>query len=114
MVGIVPTFFIMMRFNIYKVKAGKLDTLRAWAAELEVRRGEALETMKHERVIYETFVIFKAGEDWYAVGAQEFYEERRAADMSVELNRRHFAILEECLETVSDKETLYQFRSEEK
>lgn len=100
----------MVRYALYKVKEGKLDTLKEWSLDLQKRLPEALETMRQENVRREVFRLFKHQNNWFAVGLQELSGEHKKADMSVELNRKHAEVLKECLEGLVG-EVLYDFNA---
>lgn len=99
----------MLRYKLFKVKNGKLDALKAWASELKRRGPEVLDTLRYENVATETFYLFQIGDDWYAMGMQEVSGKHKKANMSVELNKRHFEVLKECLEEYNG-EMLYEFK----
>lgn len=87
--------------------------LKAWALELKHREPEVLKTLEYENVAYETMVLFRTedhpGGQWFVMGMQIIDGEHRKADMSVELNQKHFEVLRQCLEPVKT-ETLYGFK----
>jgi hypothetical protein len=90
----------MLRYKIFKVKDGKMSQFRDWCAELKEREPEVLETLVHENVVCETYYHFEVGSHDYVAGIQWIEGIHEKADMSVELNRKHFETLQECLEPV--------------
>lgn len=94
-----------MKFSrLYKVKEGKLDTLKDWFAVLGGdRRDEAMATFAYENVAREVFVLF-SGHDGgqYVVGLNEVTGELKKGDQTVAINQEHTKILKDCLEPVSE------------
>jgi hypothetical protein len=94
---------------LLKVKEGKLETWKSWCNELEtLRREEAMETLKEEKVIEETCLLVDFHGAPYVVAFME--GEMLPADMACEINQKHDAMKKECLEYVSEGESLYNLR----
>lgn len=96
---------------LLKVKEGKLETWKAWCAELEgVMRAEAIETLKEENVIEELCTLFYVEGQAYVLGFM--VGEMLPANMSREINQKHKQMKSDCLEFVSDAETLYHLQND--
>jgi hypothetical protein len=94
-----------MKFSkIYKVKEGKLETLKQWFQVLSnERKEEALATFAYENVTREVFVLFKGHDSFhYVIGMNEVNGEIRSGDPEVKINQEHSKIKAECLEVVSE------------
>jgi hypothetical protein len=95
-----------MHFSkLFRVKEGKLDTLKEWFVVLGGdRREEALATFEHENVTREVFVLFKGHNDEnYVIGYNEVNGEPKGGDEKVKINQEHSRVKEECLEPVSER-----------
>lgn len=102
------SYFFYLRYKLFKVRPDKLSILQNWAEELKKREAEVLATLEYENVSMETMYLFSVGDEWFVMGMQDIVGEHRKADMTVELNQRHFAVLKECLEP-HEGAVLYQF-----
>ncbi len=100
----------MLRYRLFRVRSEKLEILKAWAEELRQRSSEVAAAMEHENVSAETLHAFQIDGAWYAMGMQSLSGKHRRADMSVELNRRHLAIMEACLEPHDGGFAIYEFQ----
>jgi hypothetical protein len=95
-----------MKFSkLFKVKEGKLDTLREWFEVLSGdRKEETIATFEYENVSREVFVLFQGQEgDHYVIGLNEVTGEHKKGDPEVKINQEHTKILKECLEPVSER-----------
>jgi len=93
--------------NLYKIKQDKLSKWREWCLLLRTtHKEEALETLKEEKNTHELYLIFQIKEDFY-VAMMGVGENLPAT--SRELNQRHKAMKEECLEFVCPLENLLEF-----
>jgi hypothetical protein len=95
-----------MRFSkLFKVREGKLDTLKNWFEVLSGdRKDEAVATFEYENVSREVFVLFQEQEgDHYVIGLNEVTGEHKKGDPEVKINQEHTKILKECLEPVSER-----------
>lgn len=91
---------------LLRVKEGKLETWKAWCAELEgARRAEAIETLNEEKVSEEICTLFFINNEAYVLGY--VVGEMLPANMSREINQKHKQMKSDCLEYVSEAETLY-------
>ncbi len=89
--------------KIFKVKEGKLETIKEWFKQLDTaRRDEAVATFAYEGISREMFVLF-AGNDGnhYVIGLNESNGTPGPSDPDVAINQEHSAIKKECLESVS-------------
>lgn len=93
----------MLRYQLFKIKEGKLPVLKAWFAELKMREEEVREALREENVLSEYFVLLPGD---YVLGLQEHLENRISADLSKDLNKKHLSVLKECLEHVNTEEIL--------
>lgn len=94
-----------MHFSkLFKVKEGKLETLKNWFEVLSgERREEAIETFEYENVSREVFVLFNGNDGQnYVIGLNEVTGEHRKGDPEVKINQEHTKILKECLEPVTE------------
>jgi hypothetical protein len=95
-----------MKFSkLFKVKEGKLDTLREWFEVLSGdRKEETIATFEYENVSREVFVLFQGQEgDHYVIGLNEVTGEHKKGDPEVKIYQEHTKILKECLEPVSER-----------
>lgn len=98
----------MLRYKLFKVREGKLEILKAWAEELRGRSSEISDTLAFENVGEETLHLFAVGDSWFVMAMQALTGPHKKADMTVELNKKHMAVLAECLAPY-EGETLYSF-----
>jgi len=94
-----------MHFSkIFKVKEGKLETLKDWFSEIStIRKDEAIATFAFEGVTREVFVLFEGKEgNHYVLGFNEAVGIPGPSDPSVAINQEHTAIKKECLEPISN------------
>jgi len=94
-----------MHFSkIFRVKEGKLETLKQWFDVLNgERREEAIATFAYENVTREVFVLFKGYDDHhYVIGFNETNGEHKMGDPNIQINQEHKRIREECLERISE------------
>lgn len=94
-----------MHFSkIFRVKEGKLETLKRWFEVLSnERKDEAVATFEYENVSREVFALFKGHDGFdYVIGLNEVTGEHKKGDPSVKINQEHRAVLEDCLERISD------------
>lgn len=95
---------------VCKVKEGKLDLWKEWAEKLEVSlREEALDTLIEEEVTCEFGALINLEGVQYVLGYME--GEILGANMDREINQKHKAMREECLEYVDRAEFLYHLRT---
>ncbi|MBP6881482.1 MAG: hypothetical protein KBC35_02545 [Candidatus Pacebacteria bacterium] len=94
-----------MHFSkIFRVREGKLDTLKQWFAVLSgERKEEAIATFAYENVTRETFVLFKGNDgEYYVIGFNEVNGEHKKGDPEVKINQEHSKVRQECLEPISE------------
>jgi len=102
----------MRKIVLFKVKEGCVDKLKAWGKEISgPLREEAQITLREEKVTQEGLSIFQIGMEWYAIGFME--GEGLPSNKDREINKRHEAIKNECLEYVGPIEELYHIRDKE-
>ncbi len=85
--------------NIYKIKAGKLETFLAWCKELSTtRKEEALKSFGSELVRHEKCILLNGVDgSQYIVGLVD-KDKGGEVDMSLEVNKIHTQVRKECLE----------------
>lgn len=94
-----------MHFSkIFRVKAGKLETLKEWFAVLSTeRKDEAVATFAYENVTREVFVSFKGNDgEHYVIGCNEVSGVRKQGDPEVKINQEHNRVKRDCLEPISE------------
>jgi len=97
----------MKTYTFFKIKEGKLDVWKDWCITVNtLLRIHALKTMEYEHSSREYWVLFSLGEDHYVLGASEFFDEPRKADMTEMINIEHRKIIDECLTFVCKGESL--------
>ncbi len=95
-----------MHFSkLYKIKEGKISTLKKWFSVLENQRvDEAIATFASENITRETFVLFSLGKNkYFLLGLNEANGNPKKSDPELVINKEHQKILSECLEPVSEK-----------
>ena len=91
---------------VLKIKSGKLAKWKQWCSELdEARRTEALETLREEGVNEELCVLIDIGGIPYVVAFSD--GEMLSADMTRDINQKHNALKNECLQYIGEGESLY-------
>ncbi len=90
--------------KLFKVKEGKLDTLKQWFEVLSSeRREEAVATFAYENVSREVYLLFKGYDGHhYVIGLNEITGEHKKGDPTVKINQEHRTVMEECLERISE------------
>lgn len=99
--------------NIFKIKEGKLDQVKAWAVALNgERRIEAIVNYVYEDISREMLVIFKGKDkNYYALDLNETKARSQYRDQDVPINRDHTALKKECFEAISEKgEVMLDFK----
>jgi hypothetical protein len=94
-----------MHFSkLFRVKVGKLDTLKQWFDVLSNERAEeAIATFAYENVTRETFVLFKGDDgEYYVIGFNEVSGKHKKGDPEVQINQEHIKVRQECLEAISE------------
>lgn len=91
---------------LLKVNDGKHEAWKNWCHELETtRRIEALETLEEEGVTEELCVLISLNGAPHVVAFME--GEMLPTNMVREINQKHNQMKKECLEYVSEGESLY-------
>lgn len=90
--------------KIFKVKEGKLDTIKNWFTILNTtRKEEAISTFEYEEITREVFVLFEGKDDnHYVIGFNEASRTPGPSNPNVTINREHNEIKKECLESISN------------
>jgi hypothetical protein len=95
-----------MKINIFKIKKDKLEIWRKWCKELNTtRKEEAIETLKEEAVLIESWNTIEINGSWYALGSSlldEKSESKYSEDR--EINKLHKKYKEDCLEFIGTSE----------
>lgn len=82
-----------------RIKADKVETLRAWLAILQnERHQEAVATLAAEHVLQETWFMAQIEGQWYALGYVVSDGDPLRGDPAVPINKEHQAMMTECLE----------------
>ncbi len=96
-----------------KLKPNSIEKVRAWAAELNARAGEAQEILKREGVVVESaFLDEIAGEQYllYYMKAENLEKSQKiAAESAASLDAYHQRFKKECWESVTPLEPLIDF-----
>lgn len=104
----------MKDYAIFKVKEGKLNHWKEWCSLLmSTHYSEALETLEYENSNREYYTLFTINNENFVMGASEFFDTPKLADMTVPLNQEHKRIFKDCLEFVSKGEQLCDLEIEE-
>lgn len=93
----------MGKYMLLKIKPGKRDLWLGWCDELmTMHKVESLITLEEECLIQERCLIFGEGDNSYVVykHLSEIGKNKKTADMSRDLNVKHFKMFHECLEKV--------------
>lgn len=96
-----------------KLKPGSVERVREWAHTLQVtRRAEALETLRAETVILESYYLDRTPQGDYLIAfmlAQNFEDARRAVEASTQdIDRYHQAFKEEVWDSLRPLEPLVE------
>jgi len=92
---------------LYEVIDGKLDKLLAWGNYLE-SNPEARETLREEAVLFEALLYVMVDNRYLAFGVTDNPKPLPATDRDI--NRRHRAILKECLRPRAKLLPIYKLR----
>ena len=97
-----------MKKLLFKVKEGRLNTLFNWCHELKTKYAEeVLETLKEEKVTYESLSVFEINGVWFALVLSE--GEGLPMNFKREVNMKHKQIKADCLEFYTELGTLSEF-----
>lgn len=103
----------MKKAVLFKIKEGKKDVWYAWTQRLQTELAQdAVETLKEERLLQESFVAFNLNEEDYTLGFIETVDDEPVeADKTKEINQLHTKYKKECLEPMREVpvEVLYSF-----
>lgn len=102
-----------MQINIYKIKKGKKNKLINWGKYLSKNRNIAIETLAEENCLEESARIVKLGKDFFLIGAMvaEPGKKLLPSNPNREINKKHFKILEECLDLQIPQEKCYSIQN---
>ncbi len=99
-----------MKLYLFTIKQGKLDLWKEWGNLLMTKhKEEAIETLKEEGLTYEGFCIFEIDGIYYTLAMIE--GEEKPTNMDRELNQKHRATKQECLEKIGPVEKAYELCS---
>lgn len=95
--------------NIFRIKENKIGQWKDWCTKLQTEyKEEALETMREEGIIWESFQLFKINNTFYTLGVDFSPNNSSRKEISEKnLNKIHQSKKKECLEFVSKTEILY-------
>ena len=89
---------------LFKLKKGKETQWREWSSYLNAHWQEVKETLEQEHVAQELCVLF----DGFVLMGMEWFDYPVQSD-DRELNVKHRAMVEECLERIGSGEEIYKF-----
>lgn len=96
-----------MKLYLFKIKEGKLEKWKEWGSLLvTTHKKEAVETLTEEGLTYEAFCVFQIEGNYYTLAMIE--GKQNPTNMERELNQKHQAMKEECLEKIGSVETVYE------
>jgi len=102
----------MIAGSLFKIKKGLKKEWIDWCAEIQnIRRSEAIETLKEEKVIQEAFVFFEVDDVEYTLGISE--GENLPANNERDINKIHKEKKKKCLEYIGKVDTLYHLKSKD-
>lgn len=90
----------MREYTLFKIKPGKRQVWLDWCAELmSSAKEEASITLKEEQLLRELCIVFGEGDESFVVyhHIPEVGKEKLPANLSRELNVKHFQVFDECL-----------------
>ena len=93
----------MTKYIVWKIKPGKRTVWEKWCKSIMTsHQQEALETLIEEDLVHEKCLILGKGDESYVLYKHQSVrgKEKKPANMSRSLNKKHFEILYECLERV--------------
>jgi uncharacterized protein DUF6176 len=104
----------LLKTAFLRVRPDKVDRLKSWLAELNLRHDEVLETFAQETVRHEVAYLLE-GRDGpilvYVMEAQDFDQARRAYQGSnLPIDAEHRRVMMEISEGPAAVETLYECR----
>lgn len=104
-----------MRIHIFKLKKEAQGILKDWGKEVSLDMEEAIKSLQEENCLEESFRMFKIGEDFYIVGVMVSKDSNSLSEpnMEREINKKHFAILSECIESEIFQDKIYNVRIHE-
>ncbi|MEK7612504.1 MAG: DUF6176 family protein [Patescibacteria group bacterium] len=99
----------MKKVSLFKVKSGKLERWKEWASQLDsILKGQALETLSEEGLVEEACFLFEFMDENLVLAFID--GEMLAPDMNKTINQKHQQMKDECLEYITDGETLYHLK----
>lgn len=107
----------MLRVSFKRVKAGKVDKLRAWMRQLGERRDEVRESFDQEGVRQESAWLIEDGQGHvlvYAIEAEDLERAQQAyRESTLPIDLEHRAVLRDVLGARVEPELLYDLAVEE-
>lgn len=103
----------MKKAVLFKIKEGKKDVWMSWTNRLQTEfREDAIDTLKEEHLLQETFVAFSLNGEDYTLGFVESSDDEVTnSNKEKEINQLHTKFKKECLEPMREVpvEVLYSF-----
>ncbi len=101
-----------MKIKVFKLKQGKESQWKKWCKQLQTtHRKEALSTIREECGTFESFILYKVGNEYYTIGISDT---QIPANKNSSLNKEHQKQKRECLEYFLDTEVLYELNTKDK
>lgn len=97
-----------MHYSLYKVRIDKLSQWLAWCEKLNNElRIQATDTLVEENLLFESFVTFQVGSDWFSMGLALANGDEQLPNPANPINQLHKQNKLECLSFVSKGESSY-------
>jgi len=107
---------MMLRVSIRRVRAGQVEALREWLAQLNHRREEVVETFAQEGVRHELAYLLDTGSGHVLVYAMELEDEERAreafAASTLPIDAEHRRVMEAAVGEPAAAELLYDVQAD--
>jgi len=101
-----------VRITIFKIKPGKKEKLLQWGAEIMNNQQQALLSIGEENCREESMRIFSIENNDFLLCVMSAKDKKGILpyDKNQPINKKHFEILEECLEGEVSQEKMYHLR----
>jgi hypothetical protein len=97
-----------MKYALFEIKKNKVEQWQNWCYKLSTDfKLEAENSLKEENYLFEGWLIFNIGEDFYTIGFGEEKEEGAKPATDSFLNKEHKRNKEECLELISKNDGIF-------
>ncbi len=96
----------MTKAVLFKVNDGQWEYWKEWCTELSTSlRSEAMLTLEEEKLVQELTLSFNLGDSIYVIGYMD--GDSLPVNMSRDINIKHKAMKDQCLQRVSEASVLY-------